>query len=262
MHFFLILDKQEIKKWKNDTMNRGHPYNEKNLAENIYNAMKRIEKFGIEYPEDYYDQLCQKYNLTNVPYPFIVRHVGNPRIIHHFLYKDILKREETILDYGCGTGDAIRQLIRDGYPIDKIHGFDINSGSLNLGADLYLDHDEIKKKVTVSPKFNCKDNIFELVYSGSVIHVIEDKEEFNEYLMNAYRSLKTGGIFFGLTLGLDDSQKERRRRGPPRLMHKTELENAFVNTGFSNIKIIQDKRRETESPDFNLVLFQFSATKP
>ncbi|MBN1432711.1 MAG: methyltransferase domain-containing protein [Methanomicrobiaceae archaeon] len=242
-------------------MMKKNIYNEKDLAENIYNAMKRIEKLGITYPDDYYEKLCERYSLTNVPYPFIVRHVGNPRIVKHFLYRDILKSGGIFLDYGCGTGDAIRQLIREGYPREKIHGFDVNEESIILGADLYLDHDEIESLVSVSPVFESGRLKYDIVYSGSVIHVIKDEDEFRTYLTNAYNSLKNGGIFFGSTLGLNDFQTKRERRGPPRLMHKEKLEYSLSHTGFKEIKIINEKRTEIERPEFNLSLFQFSARK-
>ena len=242
-------------------MNRGHPYNEKNLAENIRSAMERIEGLGIVYPEGYYEELCRRYNLTNVPYPFIVRHVGNPRIVRHFLYSEILKRDGELLDYGCGTGDALRQLIRDGYPRERIHGFDVNGGSILLGADLYLDHKEIEGLVSVSPAFAPVACMYDIVYSGSVVHVIEDEDEFRTYLNNANIILKPGGTLFGSTLGLDDSQKERGRHGPPRLMHKNELEDYFRAAGFCNIKIIQDMNHGTERQDSHISLFQFSAQK-
>lgn len=242
-------------------MIRKRVHQGKDLPEDLFNAMKRIEKLGIVYPEAYYTTIREKYNPANVPYPYIVKHIGNPRIIRHFFYRDALKMQGNFLDYGCGIGDAIRQLIRDGYPCEKIHGFDVNDASIRLGADLYLDKEEIEKHVSVSPQFPYEAEMYDLVYSGNVIHVIKDNDEFCSYLMNAYNTLKSAGIFFGSTLGLDDSQKERGINGPPRLMRRRELADALIKADFCDIRIIPEERPEIEESGVNFCLYQFFARK-
>jgi SAM-dependent methyltransferase len=56
----------------------------------------------------------------------------------------MLQRTGPFLDYGCGTGDNIRQLLRDGFSREQITGFDLTWESLNLGFDLYRDRDAIR----------------------------------------------------------------------------------------------------------------------
>lgn len=233
----------------------------KKLTEEICNAMKRLESLGVRYPSGYCEKVLEKYNSENVPYPYIVMQIGNPRIKKHFYYGKAIKRQGDLLDYGCGTGDAIRQLIRDGYPTERINGFDVNDLSMRLGIDLYLDEEIMEKIVSVSPQFSCKAGVYDQIYSGSVIHVIKEEDEFSTYLMNAYQSLRPRGIFFGSTLGILDSLKERDIHGPPRLMRKSELENAFSAAGFSNIRIIEEERPEIERSDVNFCLYQFCAGK-
>ena len=89
-------------------------------------AMKRIEAYGVVYPEGYYQALLEKYTLDGVRYPHILMILGQPRINNHFFYPHVLKGTGRLLDYGCGTGDNVRQLLRDGFSRERISAFDIN----------------------------------------------------------------------------------------------------------------------------------------
>ena len=231
------------------------------LAEALDRAMTRIEKTGVKYPDGYYETIEKRYTRKNLPYPYIVLHLGDARIRKHFLYPDLFRNTGDLLDYGCGTGDAIRQLIRDGYPPDKLLGFDISDASLRLGYDLYLDRDRMETHFITFPVFPCPRERYDLVYSGSVIHVLGDEREFSDYLHNAYRTLRPGGIFFGSTLGLADSAAERPDRGPPRLMRQQELAAAMEQGGFSGIRIVEEERPDLTKAGRGFCLYQFAAEK-
>jgi SAM-dependent methyltransferase len=231
------------------------------LAEALYRAMQRIEKTGVHYPDGYCRTILELYSRENLPYPYIVQHMGDARIRKHFLYPGIFRKPGDLLDYGCGTGDAIRQLIRDGYPPEKLLGFDISDASLRLGYDLYLDRDRMETHFITFPVFPCPRERYDRVYSGSVIHVLGDEREFSDYIHNAYRTLKPGGIFFGSTLGLADSAAERPERGPPRLMRQQELAAAMEQGGFSGIRIVEEERPDLTRAGRGMCVFQFSAEK-
>ena len=233
----------------------------KDLAEELHRAMTRLEKFGVKYPPGYCDTITQRYTLKNVPYPYIVMQIGESRIRKHFLYSELFGKKENLLDYGCGTGDAIRQLIRDGYPASRITGFDVSDASLRIGYDLYLDRDEIEPLVSVAASFSCPSERFDRVYSGSVIHVLRDEGDFTEYLRKAYRTLKPTGIFFGSTLGLADAAAGRPEQGPPRLMRREGLLDAMEEAGFTDIRIVIEERPAFAQRGRGLCLYQFSAKK-
>ena len=86
-------------------------------------------------------------------------------------------RTGPFLDYGCGTGGDIRQLLRDGFPRAQITGFDLTWESINLGFDLYLDEEAIRDLFVVNDTFPFGKESFDTIYSGSVIHVIADEDE-------------------------------------------------------------------------------------
>ena len=117
-------------------MTHAHPMDfpeGRTLPEEIRNAMQRVERYGVVYPPGYCETLVQTYEREPILYPHILMIIGEPRINTHFGYSRILEQEGRFLDYGCGTGDNVRQLIRDGYRRENIRAFDINRASIDLG---------------------------------------------------------------------------------------------------------------------------------
>ena len=196
----------------------------KTLAGELLAAMHRAGMLGVTYPDNYHEELIAKYGKGGVPYPHILSILGEPRIRGHFFYTRMLRRTGPFLDYGCGTGDNIRQLLRDGFPRELITGFDLTGESISLGFDLYRDEDAIRDLFVVDKQFPFGEETFDTIYSGSVIHVISDTDELGNYLKNAEKALRPGGVFFGSTLGIEDGGScEPDERGPPRVMPRAEL---------------------------------------
>lgn len=198
--------------------------------------LKRLKSQGIVYPENYLDHLIEKYTKIQIKYPRIVQRIGQPNIQFHFAYADILNREGTLLDYGCGTGDDIRTLIKEGFPKMNITGYDVDWGNINIGFDFYLDKEEIKDIFVVSEEFPFEESAFDMVYSGSILHVLLNIEKVKAYLNQAFIVLKNNGILFGSTLGKIDLSI-RKKRHKVFLMKESELNNALRETHFSKIKI-------------------------
>lgn len=236
-------------------------WDEPTLKQELYRAMERVEAMGVYYPAGYKDTVAGRYSLDNVPYPYIIRQIGEARIRKHFLYMELFRSMGDLLDYGCGTGDAIRQLIRDGYPKARITGFDVTDASLRIGYDLYFDRDDIRPLVIVAPSFSCPPERYDRVYSGSVIHVLGSEQEFSEYLEKVYRTVKPGGTFFGSTLGLENSAMQRPKQGPPRLMRKIELLEAMDRAGFSGVRLQDEEHPELSERARGFCLIQFAAEK-
>lgn len=208
------------------------------LEDEIRAAMDRISARGIRYPAGYYETLVEKYRAAGVRYPHILMILGIPRIHRHFFYPDALGRSGRLLDYGCGTGDNIRQLIRDGFSRDRIMALDINRESIDLGFDLYRDRKEMEHLFIVAGTFPFGPEEFDTLYSASVIHVIADEKDFLQYLANAYAALRPGGVLFGSTLGLAEGTVRSEKRGPPRIMTRDQLTGYLTRTGFASPEIV------------------------
>jgi SAM-dependent methyltransferase len=198
--------------------------------------LERLKSQGIVYPENYLDHLIEKYTKIPIKYPRIVQRIGQPNIHFHFAYPDILKYEGTLLDYGCGTGDDMRTLIKDGFPKKNITGYDVDWGNIKIGFDFYMDEEEIKNNFVVSEEFPFEDSCFDIVYSGSILHVLANIENVKVYLKHAFAVIKNNGIFFGSTLGKIDTSG-RRRRHRVFLMEESELANLLRENHFSMVEI-------------------------
>lgn len=236
----------------------------KNLPEELRAAMKRVSARGFTYPAGYESLLIEKYSEQGVCYPHILMIIGIPQINFHFFYPQALKRAGRVLDYGSGTGDNVCQLLRDGFSREGITAFDINMESIDLGFDLYRDREESRDLFVVPGRFPFEAEEFDTIYSASVIHLIADEKDFRDYQANARSALRSGGIFFGSTLGLGEgAARPPGKRGPPRILTLENLAGSLTGAGFSNPVIV---RREGV-PDYvphseDLCLFEFCTEKP
>jgi SAM-dependent methyltransferase len=212
----------------------------KSLTEELSAAMERVKAYGVTYPEGYHRILTGKYAQKGVRYPHILMILGKPRIHRHFWYPPVLRRAGRLLDYGCGTGDNVRQLIRDGFPREQITAFDINRESIDLGFDLYRDREDTEDLFVVAGSFPFGPEEFDTIYSASVIHVIADDEEFRNYLENAHATLRPGGVLFGSMLGLaEGAVRAPGTRGPPRILTTEQLAGFLTGTGFGSPQIVR-----------------------
>ncbi len=228
-------------------------------------AMRRIEARGVVYPPGYHRVLVEKYTREGVRYPHILMILREPRINRHFFYPRALGRPGRLLDYGCGTGDNVRQLIRDGFPRDRITAFDVDRASIDLGFDLYRDREEISDLFVASGKFPFGPAEFGTVYSASVFHVIADDREFGAYLAHAWSALEPGGILFGSTLGLvEGAPRSSGGRGPPRLMTGGELNHQLTSAGFTRPEMVRRDHvpHHIAGRSDGMCFFEFCTGKP
>lgn len=104
------------------------------------------------------------------------------------LLKENLKTGKA-LDYGCGTGLSTQFIKSLGFDVD---GADVSYEMLN----------QAKEKLPLNNFFLIKDgklpsisNSYEFIFSSFVLYEISSKEEIENYLLEAKRVLKKGGIF-------------------------------------------------------------------
>ena len=221
----------------------------------VSQAMEILAAAGVVYPEGYKNVLVAKYKQQGISYPRILQRIGNPNIRKHFRYQEILQQPGDLLDYGCGTGDDLRALIHDGFPRDKITGYDINTHSIDLGFDLYLDQAIMNDLFIASRNFPFSPGSFDIIYSGSVIHALGDSKGIAKYITNAINVLRSQGIFFGSTLGHDEFHP-----GDPdhalTLLTQPKFHDMLIASGFVSIDI-----RPAEQEHDDHLRFWFYAEK-
>jgi len=233
----------------------------KTLEGELAAAMHQVGALGVTYPEHYYETLVAKYEKDGMPYPHILTILGEPRIKGHFFYAEALRRTGPYLDYGCGTGDNIRQLLRDDFPRVQITGFDLTWESIDLGFDLYRDRDTLHDLFVVNGTFPFGEETFDTIYSGSVIHVIGDDAELDEYLSNAWKALRPGGVLFGSTLGIEDGDAcGPDQHGPPRVAPRSDLIRHITTAGFA-LPVLVRRPHEAHGPDDKKCVFEFCTKK-
>ena len=208
-------------------------------------VMARLRDAGVEYPENYLAVLLRKYRGRRIRYPKILQRLGVPNIRKHFAYDRVLANPGSFLDYGCGTADDIRAIVKDGFPLASITGYDVNDSSVELGFDFYLDREQLQPQILISPEFPFGPESFDIVYSGSVLHVLRSRDRIGHYLENVFAVLKGSGILFGSTLGSGHRSRLLPRQALFRLNPK-ELESMLEGLGFKEIEIqtLEQERHE------------------
>ncbi len=97
------------------------------------------------------------------------------------------------LDYGCGTGMRMPFLRDQGFDVE---GVDIEPEMLSQAQKLFPDFPVNHIRSGEIPR---EDNCFDLVFSCYVLVTISTKAEMYQFMTEAYRVLKPGGVFVGIT---------------------------------------------------------------
>ncbi|KZT57779.1 hypothetical protein CALCODRAFT_482938 [Calocera cornea HHB12733] len=86
----------------------------------------------------------QEKSYKDYPYPCIrAFHFVSLMMRENAVYEDVLKRgkagDSYLLDLGCMMGTDLRNLVRDGYPAQKLIGCDLRDNYIKAGYELYRD---------------------------------------------------------------------------------------------------------------------------
>ena len=60
------------------------------------------------------------------------------------------RRPQKFLDLGCCLGQDLRKLVVDGAPAENLHGLDLEGRFIDLGYDLFRDHETLQSRFVVA----------------------------------------------------------------------------------------------------------------
>ena len=131
-------------------------------------------------------------NYAKVIYPLDEKN-PYPKKLSSYVYNRFMERGDAstkrkILDIGCCRGESLRRL--------KEHDKDLDLYGVDLRDEKTYNDIVFKTCNLESHPIPFKDNTFDFVYSKSVLEHVFNTENF---IKEAYRVLKPGGIFIGLT---------------------------------------------------------------
>lgn len=124
---------------------------------------------------------------------------------------DYIRKNDKVLDLGCGNGRFVNIIKERG---GEYFGTDVSFGLIDIAKKNYPND---SFQATEPLKLPFGDNYFDVIYSIAVLHHIPSKDFRLEFLQEARRVLKAGGIFvltvwkpkdkhwgiFGLLRGMD-----------------------------------------------------------
>jgi len=177
-----------------------------------------------------------------------------PRIARNPFYSELMMRLKSkpegarlqLADVGCCFGTDVRKLILDGWPKEDITAVDIEPGYWQFGMDMYSDKEKLNVPTIWSDltkdDFNSDKKLsgsFDFIYTGAVLHCLTEDQAVG-FVKNIKEILKSGGVYFGSTLGavqpmpwsrtLDKSQR--------RYLHSQEtLQHLFEEAAYVDVQV-------------------------
>ena len=138
---------------------------------------KKYAEYLLKKTKEDYNLIAEDYTRTRAFIPDDIRDLG----------ECALKREK-VLDLGCASGRLFE--VFQGKEVEY-YGIDISESLIEIAKRLYP---EAKFQVADALNLPFSDNFFDKVYSISVLHNIPSENFQTQYLKEAKRVLKPGGL--------------------------------------------------------------------
>ena len=128
-----------------------------------------------------------------------------------YLFDQLLKGrfqpEMKLLDAGCGGGRNLVYFMRSGYEVFGVDNSpaaiaEVRQLALSLSTELAVENFRLESV----DRMSFADESFDAVISSAVLHFASDEDHFQSMVMEMWRVLKRGGIFFARlasTIGIE-----------------------------------------------------------
>ncbi|KAE9367429.1 hypothetical protein N431DRAFT_486544 [Stipitochalara longipes BDJ] len=161
-------------------------------------------------------------------------------------YNDIVKRIQSgqkFLDIGCCLGQEIRKLVQDGAPSENIMGSELHGEFVELGYDLFRDHEKLKSRFVVGDFFKLTrqdfhGERFDIIYQSAWLHLFNLQDQTDLVIKIVTELLKgPGSMFVGRQIGAMDATEYQSKalRSGACYWHNEETWQRMVNDVASKI---------------------------
>lgn len=139
-----------------------------------------------------------------------------------------IKDGDKVIDIGCGIGTMCR-LVKEKKPDCEVWGCDIAKDTVRRNAK---NNPEIKfVPEEVGRLDSIPSDYFDVVFAGEILEHLTDP---NDLFKDAFRVLKSGGIFI-CTTPLEDAVKSPEHVW---FFTKEDVENFYLNNGFKSVNFV------------------------
>lgn len=151
----------------------------------------------------------------------------------------LVKKGDSVLDIGCGTGLFCRMALQAG--AGRVVGCDISTRVVRDNANLEDGCEYFVHKV--GEKIPLRLYTFDLVFSGETLEHLDSP---SQLFSDAYKLLKNGGRF-AITTPLNNAIKSTEHVYS---FNHDDIESMYIATGFKHVKLIK-----LPEPETNLIIY-------
>lgn len=169
-------------------------------------------------------------------------------IVKNIIQKYNIKKEQAILEIGCGEGRDARVLLEDGY---NILASDVSQEVINYCTNKY-NSDRFIKLDVVTENLNKK---FDFIYSVAVIHMLVDNVDRLKFFEFINNHLKNNGIALVCSMG-DGVETKCTNKEDAFNIVKREHNDNIVDVVATSCKMVDWNEFENEVINANLKILE------
>lgn len=165
------------------------------------------------------------------------------------LFKNYVKKNDEILDYGCGYGRTLRVLLDNGYL--HLSGVDLSEKMIERAKE---ENPSMDYRVVKHNKLHFEDNSFDAVLLLAVLTCVINNEE-QEMIMNEIkRVLKPNGIIYINDFLINNDKRNLKRYD--KYKEKYDCYGVFELDEGVVLRHFEEKRIKELTNDFDMLVFE------